>query len=45
MKSLSEKNLLIRKKAVVFIDWANVYNWRKSLNKKCPPVTRGRDCF
>ena len=30
----NNKRLILRGKAVVYIDWANVYGWRKSLKRK-----------
>ena len=31
------KKLIIRGKAVVFVDWANVHGWEKSLKKDISP--------
>ena len=35
--SKSHKQLILRGKAVAFIDWANVYGWSKSLKREVEP--------
>ena len=34
MRKSQDKILKLREKAIVFIDWANVYNWKSSLKKE-----------
>ena len=34
---LKKQNLKLKGKTVVFIDWANVYNWKKSIKKEPDP--------
>lgn len=38
MELSSKKDLIIRGEAIVFIDWANVYNWRQSLKHEVNPA-------
>jgi len=37
------KKLILRGKTIVFIDWANVHGWEKSLKREInnvPPISR-----
>ena len=36
-----QKELIFKGKTAVFIDWANVYGWRKSLRREIYQIHKG----